>query len=351
MKKNKLVKRVGESQSFYERVRKIIEYARENIARAINTEMVIAYWQIGKVIVEEEQRGKSRAGYGEEILRKISFKLTTDFGKGFDESNLRNIRYFYLCYPKRDALRHELSWTHYRILMRVEKPEARSFYEIECIKNNWSARELERQKGSLLFERLALSKDKKGLLRLSRKGQELASYEDMIKDPYVLEFTGLSPQSKLYESKLEQALIDNLSKFLLELGKGFTFVAQQKRISLDGDHFYIDLVFYNTMLKCYVIIDLKIGKLVHQDIGQMQMYVNYYDREVKQSDDTPTVGLILCEDKKEAVVRYTMSKDNKQIFASRYKLYLPTEDELRRELRREHLLLDMTKRNKSPKRR
>lgn len=351
MKKNKLVKRVGESQSFYERVRKIIEYARGNIARAINTEMVIAYWQIGKVIVEEEQRGKSRAGYGEEILRKISFKLTTDFGKGFDESNLRNIRYFYLCYPKRDALRHELSWTHYRILMRVEKPEARSFYEIECIKNNWSARELERQKGSLLFERLALSKDKKGLLRLSRKGQELASYEDMIKDPYVLEFTGLSPQSKLYESKLEQALIDNLSKFLLELGKGFTFVARQKRISLDGDHFYIDLVFYNTMLKCYVIIDLKIGKLVHQDIGQMQMYVNYYDREVKQSDDTPTVGLILCEDKKEAVVRYTLSKDNKQIFASRYKLYLPTEDELRRELRREHLLLDMTKRNKSPKRR
>lgn len=351
MKKNKLVKRVGESQSFYERVRKIIEYARGNIARAINTEMVIAYWQIGKVIVEEEQRGKSRAGYGEEILRKISVKLTTDFGKGFDESNLRNIRYFYLCYPKRDALRHELSWTHYRILMRVEKPEARSFYEIECIKNNWSARELERQKGSLLFERLALSKDKKGLLRLSRKGQELASYEDMIKDPYVLEFTGLSPQSKLYESKLEQALIDNLSKFLLELGKGFTFVARQKRISLDGDHFYIDLVFYNTMLKCYVIIDLKIGKLVHQDIGQMQMYVNYYDREVKQSDDTPTVGLILCEDKKEAVVRYTLSKDNKQIFASRYKLYLPTEDELRRELRREHLLLDMTKRNKSPKRR
>lgn len=351
MKKNKLVKRVGESQSFYERVRKIIEYARENIARAINTEMVIAYWQIGKVIVEEEQRGKSRAGYGEEILKKISVKLMTDFGKGFDESNLRNIRYFYLCYPKRDALRHELSWTHYRILMRVEKPEARSFYEIECIKNNWSARELERQKGSLLFERLALSKDKKGLLRLSRKGQELASYEDMIKDPYVLEFTGLSPQSKLYESKLEQALIDNLSKFLLELGKGFTFVARQKRISLDGDHFYIDLVFYNTMLKCYVIIDLKIGKLVHQDIGQMQMYVNYYDREIKQSDDTPTVGLILCEDKKEAVVRYTLSKDNKQIFASRYKLYLPTEDELRRELRREHLLLDMTKRNKSPKRR
>jgi len=233
-----------------------------------------------------------------------------------------------------------------RILMRVEKPEARSFYEIECVKNNWSARELERQKGSLLFERLALSKDKKGLLRLARKGQELASYEDMIKDPYVLEFTGLSPQSKLYENKLEQALIDNLSKFLLELGKGFTFVARQKRISLDGDHFYIDLVFYNTMLKCYVVIDLKIGKLVHQDIGQMQMYVNYYDREVRQSDDNPTVGLVLCEDKKDAVVRYTLSKDNKQIFASRYKLYLPTEEELVRELKRERLLLGMDNLNK-----
>ncbi len=341
-----MVQRDTQLGGIYHRIRKIIEDARGNIVRAVNTEMVTAYWQIGKLIIEEGQRGQLRAGYGEEVLKKLSVKLTADFGKGFDESNLRNIRYFYLSYPKRDAARHELSWTHYRILMRVEKPEARSFYEIECVKNNWSARELERQKGSLLFERLALSKDKKGLLRLARKGQELASYEDMIKDPYVLEFTGLSPQSKLYENKLEQALIDNLSKFLLELGKGFTFVARQKRISLDGDHFYIDLVFYNTMLKCYVVIDLKIGKLVHQDIGQMQMYVNYYDREVRQSDDNPTVGLVLCEDKKDAVVRYTLSKDNKQIFASRYKLYLPTEEELARELKRERLLLGMDNLNK-----
>lgn len=348
LKKSKPAKPDTESPGIYGRIRKIIEDARGNIARTINTEMAMAYWQIGKVIVEEEQRGKLRAGYGEEVLKKLSVKLIADFGKGFDESNLRNIRYFYLSYPKCDALRHELSWTHYRILMRVEKPQARSFYEIECVKNNWSARELERQKGSLLFERLALSKDKKGLMRLARKGQELQTYEDMIKDPYVLEFTGLSPQSKLYESKLEQALIDNLSRFLLELGKGFTFVARQKRISLDGDHFYIDLVFYNTMLKCYVIIDLKVGKLVHQDIGQMQMYVNYYDREVKQPDDTPTVGLILCEDKKDAVVRYTLSKDNKQIFASRYKLYLPTEEELVRELKRERLLIGMDKRDMGP---
>lgn len=329
-----------QSGGIYYRIRRIIETARKSIVYTINTEMVVAYWHIGREIVEEEQRGKSRADYGEAILRNLSERLTADFGKGFDESNLRNIRHFYLTYQKCDALRHELSWTHYRILMRIENPQARSFYEVECVKNNWSARELERQKGSLLFERLALSKDKKGLMKLARKGQELQTYEDMIKDPYVLEFTGLSPQSRLYESKLEQALIDNLSKFLLELGKGFTFVARQKRISLDGDHFYIDLVFYNVILKCYVIIDLKIGKLVHQDIGQMQMYVNFYDREIKQPDDNPTVGLILCEDKKDAVVRYTLSKENRQIFASRYKLYLPTEEELIREMRRERRFLE-----------
>lgn len=221
--------------------------------------------------------------------------------------------------------------------MRVDDPRARAFYEIETIKNNWSARELERQKGSLLFDRLALSKDKKGVMKLAKKGQELKTYEDMIKDPYVLEFTGLSPHPGLYESKLEQALIEHLSKFLLELGRGFTFVARQKRISLEGDHFYVDLVFYNTILRCYVIIDLKIGKLAHQDIGQMQMYVNYYDREVKQPEENPTVGIILCEDKKDSVVRYTLAKDNKQIFASRYKLYLPTREELMRALHSRHV--------------
>jgi len=345
-KTNSLVLKKMPSQGVYVRIRKIIEDARGNIARAVNTEMVIAYWKIGKEIVDDEQQGKSRADYGRKLLEGIAKRLTDDFGKGFDSSNLWNMRKFYQTYPILDALRRELSWTHYRILMRAEKPEARSFYEIECVKNNWSARELERQKGSLLYERLALSKDKKGLLKLARKGQELASYEDMIKDPYVLEFTGISPQSKLYESKLEQALIDNLSKFLLELGKGFTFVGRQKRITLEGDHFYLDLVFYNTILRCYVIIDLKIGKLVHQDIGQMQMYVNYYDREIKQNDDNPTVGLVLCEDKKDAVVRYTLPKDNKQIFASRYKLYLPTEEELVRELKRERLFLGLKKRNK-----
>ncbi len=330
-----LTKTNKRSIGVYGRIRRIIEDARGNIARAINTEMVLAYWHVGREIVKEEQNGESRAGYGRRVIKKLSDKLIVEFGKGFDDSNLWMMRQFYQTYPILDALRRELNWTHYRILMRVGKPEARSFYEVECIKNNWSARELERQKGSLLFERLALSKNKKGLMKLAQKGQEIKTYEDMIKDPYVLEFTGLSAQPKLYENKLEQSLIDNLSKFLLELGKGFTFVARQKKISLDGDHFFIDLIFYNTILKCYVIIDLKIGKLIHQDIGQMQMYVNYYDREIKQANENPTVGLILCEDKKDAVVRYTLSKNNKQIFASRYKLYLPTEAELAKELKRE----------------
>lgn len=336
----------NQRNDFYKRIHHIIETARGKIARAINFEMVQAYWLIGCEIVNEEQRGRKRAKYGQAILMNLSKKLASDFGKGFDESNLRNIRQFYMAYPIRDSLRHELSWTQYRILMRIDNSKKRSFYEIECIKNNWSARELERQKGSLLFERLALSRDKFGLMLLAKKGHEIQKYEDIIRDPYVLEFTGLSPQSKLYENKLKQALIDNLSRFLLELGKGFTFVARQKRISLDGDHFYIDLVFYNTILKCYVLIDLKVGKLAHQDIGQMQMYVNFYDRELKQNDDTPTVGLILCEDKKDAVVRYTLSKRNKRIFASRYKLYLPTEEELKQEMERERKIIEVYKKTR-----
>lgn len=339
----RIIKKNSKQDQIYSRICQIIESARSNIARVVNSEMAQAYWLIGREIVEEEQKGQRRAAYGTSLLQMLADRLTKDFGKGFDETNLRKIRQFYLTFPIRDALRLELSWTHYRILMRIEKPEARSFYEIECVQNNWSARELERQKGSLLFERLSLSKDKKGLMKLARKGQELQTYADMIKDPYVLEFTGPAPQSKLYENKLEGALIDHLSKFLLELGKGFTFVARQKRITLDGDHYFIDLVFYNTLLRCYVLIDLKIGKLTHQDIGQMQMYVHYYDRELKQKSDDAAVGLILCEDKKEAVVRYTLPKKNKQIFASKYKLYLPTEKELKTELKREKQIFKDTK--------
>ena len=347
---------ISGKEDFYSRVKQIIESARKNIARSINYEMVCAYWLIGKEIVEEEQKGKARAGYGEALMENLSHRLSNDCGKGWSMSHLWHVRQFYLTYRNRSMLHTpcaelkkggilhtlsaELSWSHYRILMRVEKENARNFYEIECIRNRWSVRELERQKGSLLYERLALSKDKKGLMLLAKKGQKIESYKDIVKDPYVLEFLDISAEPKLYESKLEQALIDNLSKFLLELGRGFTFVARQKRITLDGDHFFIDIVFYNTILKCYVLIDLKIGKLTHQDIGQMQMYVNYYNRKLIQKDDNPTVGLVLCEDKKEAVVRYTLSRENKQIFASRYKLYLPTEKELADEIKKDRLLLE-----------
>jgi predicted nuclease of restriction endonuclease-like (RecB) superfamily len=340
------------NNSLFKRVSIIIDNARSTVYKTVNSEMVGAYWKIGKEIIVDEQEGKDRAEYGKRIIEQLSRQLTGKYGDGWSTSHLWHVRQFYLSY--RDislsqqsnskassgsnilhTLCAELSWSHYRILMRIEKPEARAFYEAECANSKWSARELERQKGTFLYERLSLSKDKKGLMKLARKGQELQTYSDMVKDPYILEFAGVSPQPHLYESKLEQALVSNLSKFLLELGKGFTFVGRQKRISLDGDHYYIDLVFYNTILKCFVLIDLKVGKLTHQDIGQMQMYVNYYDREIRQADDNPTVGLILCEYKKDAVVRYTLSKDNKQIFASRYKLYLPTEEELIREIRKE----------------
>ena len=347
------MKTLTKSNHLFDRISRIIDSARQRVARAVDTEMVQAYWSIGREIIVDEQQGRHRADYGGKVIESLSSRLTRVYGEGWSTSHLWHIRQFYLIYKNRkppklhtaraesrnpqilQTLCAELSWSHYRVLMRVENPQARAFYEIECRANNWSVRELERQKNSLLYERLALSRDKKGLKKLSQKGQEIKSYQDMIKDPYVLEFSGLPVYAKLYESDLEQSLCDNLSRFLLELGKGFTFVARQKRLTLDGDHFYADLVFYNTILKCYVLIDLKVGKLSHQDIGQMQMYVNYYDREVRQHDDNPTVGLILCEDKKDAVVRYTLSRENRHIFASRYKLYLPTEAELKAEIKRE----------------
>ena len=361
--------------SMYERIRKILDSARSNVARSVNTTQVIANWLIGREIVEEEQKGKRRAEYGEGLIRGLAIRLQADYGVGYSLANVKFFRKFYLEYPrlcseaksyaprslssdpaptesaeKGHALRSlswqpgllhpALSWTHYRTLLRVDTNNARSFYEIEAIKNNWSARELERQINSLLYERLALSKDKKGLMRLATKGQVVQKPVDVFKDPVVMEFLGLPESPKLVESDLEQALIDNLQSFLLELGKGFAFVARQERLTLDGDHFYIDLVFYHTMLKCYVIIDLKTGKLTHQDLGQLQLYVNYYDRERRTEGDGPTLGLILCADKNDAVVRYTLGADQKKtIFASRYKLHLPSEAELRAELRREVRML------------
>ncbi len=328
----------------YERIKAILDEARARAYRAINTAMVRAYWEIGRLIVEQEQQGQQRAEYGRGLLAELSKRLSAEFGRGFDRSTLQHMRAFYLAYPICDALRPELSWTHYRLLLRVEKPNARAFYETEAVNSRWSTRELERQIHSLLFERLALSRDREGVLALAEKGHEIQQPSDLIKDPYVLEFTGLPESGRFQESDLEQALIDKLREFLLELGRGFAFMARQQRITLDGQHYWIDLVFYNRLTRSFVLIDLKVGALAHQDLGQMQMYVNYYQREITTADENPPIGIVLCADKNEAVVRYTLPEDNQQIFASRYKLYLPTELELAAELQRERQAIEFQRR-------
>ncbi len=330
--------------SLYAQVREVLAAARERAWRAINHEMVRCYWEIGRLIVEEEQAGHKRAEYGAEILKVLSRRLKDDFGKGFDRSNLQHMRGLYLAYPKCDALRRELSWTHYRVLLRVEKSAARAFYEVEAVAARWSTRELERQVHSLLFERLALSRDKEGVMALAQEGQMLATPQDLVKDPYVLEFVGLPQSERLRESDLENALIDKLQEFLLELGKGFAFMGRQSRITLDGQHYFIDLVFYNRLTRSFVLIDLKTGPLTHQDLGQMQMYVNYYQREMIQEGENPPIGIVLCTEKNEAVVRYTLPEGDTRIFASRYKLYLPTEEELAKEIQRERELVEREQR-------
>jgi predicted nuclease of restriction endonuclease-like (RecB) superfamily len=329
--------------NLFERIANIIEQSKQRIVASVNSEMAHCYWEIGREIVEEEQKGNERAEYGKAIIDNLSNNLIDVFGKGYSKRNLWSFRQFYLTYQNVNALRAELSWTHYRLLMRIEEENKRSFYEIETKENNWSTRELDRQINSMLFERLALSKDKQGLLELSKNGQILRTSADVVKDPYVLEFLGIPQAEKLLEKDFESALIEHLQKFLLELGKGFSFVARQKRITMDHEDYYIDLVFYNYILKCFVLLDLKIGKLTHQDLGQMQMYVNFYTIELVNENDNPPIGIVLCADKSDAVVKYTLSEDNKQIFASRYKLYLPTEEELVNEINKEKELIELYK--------
>lgn len=326
-------------QRLYHDIKTILESARVKAYSAVNFAMVEAYWNIGKSIVEK-QGGDERAEYGAGLLKELSKKLTADFGKGFTEANLKNMRQFYLSFPNSYALRSELSWTHYRLIMRVENQHARAFYLDECAKANWSTRQLERQINSFFYERILSSKDKEPVRKEIKSLERAILPEDVIRDPYVLEFLGLEQSPSLFEKDLEHALIEHLQKFLLELGRGFSFVARQKRITFDGRHFFIDLVFYNYILKCFVLIDLKIGDLTHQDLGQMQMYVNYYTREMMNEGDNPPIGIVLCADKSESVVKYTLSEENTQIFASKYKLYLPTEEELRRELEMECELLE-----------
>ncbi len=337
MKKREVLKPI---ESTYQSVKQILEEARKTAYSAVNFAMVQAYWNIGKVIVEEEQKGRARAGYGEYLLKDLSQRLTEDFGKGFDYSNIKNMRQFYLIFPIGDALRSQLSWTHYRALMRIEKESARNFYIDECIAGNWSTRQLERQINSFYYERLLSSRARKPMRAEIQKLEPGPEPKDIIKDPYVLEFLGLKENKEYLENELEQGLIDKLHDFLLELGKGFSFIARQKRITIDDDHYYIDLVFYNYILKCFVVIDLKVGKLTHQDIGQMDFYVRYFEKEVRQSEDNPTIGLILCAEKKEAMAKYTLLKNSKNIFASKYKLFLPTEKELKEELKRERESLE-----------
>ena len=314
----------------------IIETARGNLYGAANMAMLQAYWLIGKTIVEDEQGGQQRATYGKQTISKLSNLLGTDFGTGFDENNLRYMRAFYLNFPDTKQLHTELTWSHYRLLLGVEKKEARHFYLNEAIRSFWNTAQLRRQINSMYYERLLLSTEKKAMRQLAKEENQSLNPQHFIKDSYVLEFLEIQRSSTLSEKDLETALIDKLQDFLLELGRGFSFVSRQQRISTaTGKHYSIDLVFYNYLLKCFVLIDLKIGELTHRDIGQMDMYVRMYEDKMKTEGDNPTIGLILCNKKDETVVKYSMLSESQQIFASKYQLYLPTEKELAQELQRE----------------
>jgi predicted nuclease of restriction endonuclease-like (RecB) superfamily len=332
-----------QNDDLYLKIKNILQSARDNAYRHINFVMVEAYWNIGKQIVEDEQRGKDRAEYGSYLIKELSSRLTKDFGKGFTQQNLRNMRQFYNCFPIRSTLCSELSWSHYRLIMRVDNPQARLWYSEESVKANWSVRALERQIGTLYFERIISSKEKQPVIVEATNNTKdlLLTPKDIIKDPYVLEFLDLKQNNAFYESDLESALIEKIQEFLLELGRGFAFVARQKRIKTETSDFYIDLVFYNYILKCFIIIDLKSGKLTHQDVGQMDMYVRMYNDLEKAENDNPTIGIILCTDKDNTVVKYSVLNENENLFVSKYQLYLPTEEELRAEIERDVLEIEM----------
>jgi predicted nuclease of restriction endonuclease-like (RecB) superfamily len=330
-----------QNDDLYLKIKNILQSARDNAYRHINFVMVEAYWNIGKQIVEDEQRGKDRAEYGSYLIKELSSRLTKDFGKGFTQQNLRNMRQFYNCFPIRSTLCSELSWSHYRLIMRVDNPQARLWYSEESVKANWSVRALERQIGTLYYERIISSKEKQSVVAEATNNTKdlLLTPKDIIKDPYVLEFLDLKQNNAFYESDLESALIEKIQDFLLELGRGFAFVARQKRIKTETSDFYIDLVFYNYILKCFVIIDLKSGKLTHQDVGQMDMYVRMYNDLEKAENDNPTIGIILCTDKDNTIVKYSVLNENENLFVSKYQLYLPTEEELKAEIERDVLEL------------
>ena len=320
----------------FDKVTQLLSKARSEVVRSVNKTMVYTYFEIGRLIIEEQQHGKNRAEYGKSILKTLSDKLVKEIGKGFSVDNLENMRKFYFSYSKSETVSRnlesydfQLSWSHYLKLIRINNLEERKFYEIEAIQNNWSLRELRRQFDSALYQRLVLSRDKKGVKKLSEKGQVIETPKDTLKDPYILEFIGLPENTKYSESKLEQKLIDKLEHFLLELGKGYAFVGRQVRFTFNEKHFRVDLVFYNRILQCFVLIDLKIGEIKHQDLGQIQMYVNYYDRFVKLDNENKTIGIILCRDKDDMLVEITLPENNEQIFASKYQTVLPSKEELK----------------------
>ena len=333
--------------NFLESVAEVLAQARQNAKTAVNLSMVYAYFEIGRMIVEEEQHGANRAAYGTQLLKELSVYLTEKYGKGFSVGNLKNIRQFYKVYANDQigetvfsqfenlpavstGRKFFLSWSHYLKLMRITNIDERHFYEIEAVKNDWSLSELKRQYNSSLYERLALSTDKEKVYRLSKEGQTVETPSDAVKDPYVLEFLGLPELPSYSETELESRIIDHLQQFLLELGTGFAFIGRQERFTFNEEHFMVDLVFYNRLLRCFVLFDLKIGELKHQDIGQMQMYVHYYDRKVKLPDENPTIGIVLCKDKNNAIVEMTLPEDNSQIFASKYETVLPSKESLQK---------------------
>ncbi|HPA56366.1 MAG TPA: PDDEXK nuclease domain-containing protein [bacterium] len=317
---------------FIDQIKRIIEEARLNAVKSLDFHRVLMYWNIGRSIIEEEQQGKDRAEYGKYLIKNLSKKLEPEYGTGFSVRQLELTRQFYRVFPIANAVRSQLNWTQYRLLIRMEDGDKRAYYIAETIKNSWNSRQLERQINSHLYERLLLSNDKERVLAVANGEQQPEKATEIIKDPIYLEFLGLKRESSYYEKDVERAIITNMQEFLLELGNGFSFVARQKRIHLDGDDFFIDLVFYNRLLRCFVILELKTHKLTHQDLGQLQMYVNYYDRTQKLPDENPTIGILLSAGKNDAVVRYTLPENNRTILASQYDLYLPSEESLKNEM-------------------
>jgi predicted nuclease of restriction endonuclease-like (RecB) superfamily len=316
-------------------IRHIILQSRQSAVRSVNHALTLMYWHIGQAIVEDEQQGHQRAVYGKALIKTLSETLVAEYGENFSGRNLQLSRQLYLTFPNVNALSSHLSWTHYKALMRLGGADQRTFYSAETEKNGWTVRQLERQINSQLYERLLLSQDKESVLAIARSESKPTAPHQLIKDPLVLEFLGLKPQASYYEHDLENAIITHIQEFLLELGNGFSFVARQKRIYIEGDEFKVDLVFYNRLLQCFVLLELKLDKITHQDLGQLQMYVNYYDRSVRESYENPTIGILLCADKNDAVVRYTLPENNTQLFASKYQLHLPTEQQFLNEIRKE----------------